>query len=341
MTDSYIGRADHNLYALLEKGGGERTFDLFDPENFRKITGRIEFSCHFEGTGGPASGVELAPIVGPFHFQSNSSGFLLHPSSLEAGATLVFRAGGLNERAAAFEFQSSYIRSVAAPGLYVTAAGGDNPAAPLTLQAGISDLARWRWTGLGLQSETKKTIMHPAAQALAVGTHMVLSSGTSPASGFSLVACQAASPSPVAAASSASAPHSAAAAASAPDLSKLSLEGSWMCHACTFNNSGGRASCEMCSKSRAQGGPGGPTVASAPAAPAFDLTFPATWPPVCRIASHPHDLHQKPTIYRGTYVCDICKLQGQVRNSTHTHSQTQPDPAEPPAHTRLPKPPSA
>ena len=27
LTDSYIGRADHNLFTLLEKGGGEHTFE--------------------------------------------------------------------------------------------------------------------------------------------------------------------------------------------------------------------------------------------------------------------------------------------------------------------------
>lgn len=316
LTDSYIGRADHNLFTLLEKGGGEHTFDLFDPENFRKVTGRIEISCNFEGTGGPAASGALAPVVGPFHFQNNASGFMLHPSSLEAGATIVFRAGGLNDRAAAFEWQSSYVRSVAAPGLYLTAAGGDNAAAPLTLQAGISDLARWKWTGLGLQSETKKTIMHPAGEALTPGTAMLLAAGSSAASGFSLVPCAAASPTPVAASSAstaASAPASAP-AASAPDLSKLSLEGSWVCQSCTFKNSGGRAACEMCSKSRAASSTGSHGQPSRPSRPAFDLTFPETWPSVCRINGHPHELRQLPTIYKGTYVCDIpeCKLQGQV-----------------------------
>jgi hypothetical protein len=115
LSDSYIGRMDSSIVELLKAGGGAKTYDLFDPENFRKVTGKIDISVRFDGSGGPAEVAELAPIMGPFHFQHNMTGLLVHPAASRAvGDKLALKVGGMNDYGIAFEFQP--IR-----GLYVTA----------------------------------------------------------------------------------------------------------------------------------------------------------------------------------------------------------------------------
>jgi hypothetical protein len=267
LSDDYLGRFDMSLYSLLEGGGGARSFELHDPENFRKIAGTIELSVSFEGTGGPAANAEVAPIVGPFHLLHNSSGFLVHPTGKTSGSGLALRAGGIDQQIVAFEFQGAYIRVCAVPGFYLHAhegaAGGEST---VTIEAGIGDLARWKWTGLGLQHVSSGKIVHPRGDVAASNTPLVLASGTSAASGFSLVPCKGP---PVTPASDegtphpATNPHAAAAAAAAAPVSPASPH--------TPNS--------------------------------FDLTFPETWPLRAHITSHPHELVRTPQVYQGTTTC--------------------------------------
>jgi len=291
MSSDYLGRFDMSLFTLLEKGGGAHTFDLHDPENFRKNTGTIELSVAFEGTGGPAANAEKAPISGPFHLLHNSSGFLAHPTGTAAGSGVALRAGGVDQQRVAFEFQGAYVRVCAVPGFYLHATADG----PLTIQPGISDDARWKWTGIGLQHVSSSQLVRPKGDVAASNTPLVLQSGAGHAAGFLLVPCKgppvgadtpstpssAADSQPGAAAHAAAAASSPAAhahastAASAPaaDLSKLSIH----------------------SHSTAEG---------------FDPTKPDTCPATLRVKAHPHELSKRPTIYKGEYVCDACKKAG-------------------------------
>jgi hypothetical protein len=200
LTDTYIGRADLPLMQLLSSGGGEKAYDLYDPENFRKITGHIHIQLSFSGTGGPTNAAEQAPISGLFHFQHNSTGFLVHA----VGDKLQLRAGGMNDLAHAFEFQGPYIRYVP-NSQYLTGVSDGS----LSLKAGISDDGKWRWTGIGLQQVSSNKLLHPTGDMLAANTVLRLSSGATAASGFSLVPCSGASSPATSSAPPATNPHAA------------------------------------------------------------------------------------------------------------------------------------
>jgi hypothetical protein len=179
-SDSYIGRADLPLWQLLSSGGGEQKWAVQDPENFKLNTGYISVQVSFAGTGGPVAAEEKAPIAGHFHFQHNASGFIAHV----VGEQLQLGAGGVNSDANAFEFQGPYIRYVVNSSYLHGAADGS-----LAMKAGIGEDAKWKWTGIGLVHVQSGKVMHPRADAMTAGTALDLQSGSTPASGFSLIVC--------------------------------------------------------------------------------------------------------------------------------------------------------
>lgn len=324
LSNTLIGRADPVLREMLSRGGGEQWHSLHDPDEFRRLTGEVCLSVSFSGEGGPEVARELPPVSGAFHFQHNSTGLLLRVQ----GDALHMQAGGLNEPTAAFEFQGPYIRSVV-DSRYLTAVGEQGD---LCLQAGISDAAKWKWTGLGLQHESSGRLLHPENDALQPGVRMVLLPGANAASGFSLVACDltkspvsasppaataGVSPSYPASVATPTPPAAATAAAPAPvavvspppatnPQAYPSVAGDkWSCSTCTFENPVRVSVCEMCSKSRSS--PSSVSVAS----PVFNASNPQTYPRSMHTSKHAHVLLQTPSVYQGVYHCDHCQKEGR------------------------------
>lgn len=149
-------------------------------------------------------------------------------------------------------------------GLYITASPD---ATALTLVGGISDSAKFRWTGLGLQHVGSSKIMHPTGDVAAPNTVLILASGSTAASGFSLVPCKA--------------------VAAAPQPQQQQQMPTQQFAQMSVGGAG------------AHGGPQ-PAVPVATKQTAFDLNFIQTWPACVSIKQHAHPLFKKDSVYKGT-----------------------------------------
>jgi len=299
LSDTCIGRADIPIRATLESldpSNSSRTFDLHHPDEFRKMTGKIDLSFSFRGEGAPNSPaavlspsgelVSPPPISGAFHFQHNSTGLIIQPEERAyPGSKLQLKAGGLGDVRFAFEFiGGSYIQALGQSGDLYLSVGEDGKR--VVLDIGMSERSRWKWTGASLQSLSASTneqqmLIHPKDDAMQAGTPIVIQSGMTPAAGFSLVPC------------------------SGVQVSEPGA-GTWRCIACAYTNESSASQCVMCRAPST-----GPTKDHKIADYTFELDFKHTWPPRCNVSTHPHPLEQMGEVYQGTYVCDLCKLQGQ------------------------------